>query len=975
MARSANSAIIYSVGVMPIPDYRMITNLLLSTVLLSSPDGRRRGRRPTRRQRPHDEGQAKWIWAPDCEGPNTYIYARKAFELEQGPRSAVVKIAADSGYRLFVNGVCVGQGMLRGGKGEVSYDTFDVASVLQKGTNAVALLAHFLGENTYNYAVGTPGVICKLEIEDETGSRLIVSDESWKVRRADDWKPQGARISKGLGFQEVYDSACRVDNWAQAGFDDRSWANAQAVAGVGDAAWRELIPRKAPALRERVVLPCAVAGVFNSPARDAVLSVAEVPDVMASLELTPLKKGRVQHPEAFLTDAGQVLVRTPRADVGIAIVLDFGRMVSGFVELRIGASGEGVIDLGYAESLDEGRVKPNRADARYTDRVLLKKGSFCWRSFAPRAFRYLQMEFRRCTRPVAVDAVCLIAQEYPVREVSEFECSDSLLNKVWSAGLSTAHLCMQDAFVDSPRLERAQWCGDARSISRVAYYAFGDTELLAQCLRQFASAQDKDGWIPGLAPSGVERLVPDFAFAWVFSLLDYLAFSSDAELVRELYPNLMRLMQWFGRHVDGDGLLCDVPGEPFIDWVEVDNRGNLTSLNCLYNQALRATAVLAAVLGEETEAENSAAAANSLKIAINKHLFCPSRGLYACGRVDGRIADSFDLHSNILAVVCDVADHYQKSAILRWAAARQYSEIATPYFGSFLLEALYASDRHEEALRYIKDRWGPMVAEGCSTLWEDFAGEGGRCQGWAASPSRDLLAEFVGIKPSIVKGRFSVAPHTGGLSWARGSITTESGRLSVFWRRSRSQLSISVDVPKDVKVDVYPPCSPHARVTLNGTGTASRLLTLGAGSHRIRVVESSASKPVRIPEWDKPASTPHVEVLGTAYKPGRREPASAAARGKARRGRRTPVVDVDTASSETVRQQADAEQEAPAVEDLPGPIESVQSDEGTAEGTVEGTARRGRKRRSGSSRTGARRARAAKKSPDVSEHQSETPSE
>lgn len=868
--------------------------------------------------------------------------------MEHKPVSAVIKIAADTGYRLFVNGAHAGQGILRGGKGEIAYDTFDVAAFLQQGRNAVCVLAHYLGENTYNYAVGVPGLICKLEIESDDGGCLIVSDEAWKVRKAEDWASQGARISKGLGFQEVYDSGRRIENWSQAGFDDRDWTNAVVTAGPGDAAWRDPVPRQVPAMGERVVLPSAVTGVYNCPARESSLPIAEVPEMMAGSELTPLKKGRAQHPEALLAEAGQTVIRTPRGDVGVALILDFGRMVSGCVELCIAASGEGVIDIGYAELLQDGRVKPNRGDARYADRVLLKKGSFLWRSFAPRAFRYLQMEFRRCSKPVALDGIRVIAQEYPCRQAAEFNCSDSLLNKIWNAGVSTARLCMQDALVDSPRLERAQWSGDARIVSRMAYYAFGDTQLLAQCLRQFASAQSEDGWIPGLAPSGVERLVPDFALAWVFSLLDYLAFSSNPEPVRELFPSLKRLMEWFGTCTDDDGLLADVPGDAFIDWVEIENRGSLTSVNCLYYQALRAAAVLASVASEDVEAENFLAAANTLKIAINKHLFCRRRGLYGFARIDGRLSDRFDVHSNILAVACDVADHYQKSAILRWAAGRPLEDIATPYFASFLLEALYAADRHEDALRYIKDRWGPMAVDDCATLWEDFAGEGGRCQGWAASPAVDLLAEFVGIKPSIAPGRYSVAPHTGGLGWASGSVAAGQGRLSVAWRKSRSQFSIRTDVPKDIKVDVYLPCSAQARVTLNGRAYAGRLLTLGPGSHEIKVAEPSASKAGRIADGGKPALVPHVEVLGTAYRPGRRQAAVASPRRKGKHigkaVKEAPVLEQADEPQETL--------ETPQPEPAPEPPEEVQSGEGAG-----GTRRR---RRPGSSRGGSRRRRTAK---------------
>jgi glycogen debranching enzyme len=120
---------------------------------------------------------------------------------------------------------------------------------------------------------------------------------------------------------------------------------------------------------------------------------------------------------------------------------------------------------------------------------------------------------------------------------------------------------MADRFLDSPRQERSQWWGDARILARVAYHSFGDTELLANGLKEFARAQKRDGSIPGLYPSGEEKMVPDFALMWVFSMVDYFAFTGDTGLVAELYPSAKSLLEWFLQYKDQDGLLADVTGK------------------------------------------------------------------------------------------------------------------------------------------------------------------------------------------------------------------------------------------------------------------------------------------------------------------------------------------------------------------------------------------------------------------------------
>lgn len=906
----------------------------------------------------------RWIWARGVEPRNSYVYFRKVFQLTAAPQSATVKASADSAYRLYVNGSYVGQGPAKSGAGWMFYDTYDVASLLHKGDNVIAFLAHHVGENTYSYSVGKPGLLCKIEFDTDEGPKVIPSDESWKVRRADDWTAQGVRISKGLGFQEVYDSGLRLDNWNEVKFKDKDWELAEIVGAPLDRPWGDIIERQVPNLIEERVYPSSVVGVYGAPEHAKEVEPDQIADLMAFGQLVPIKAGAVKAPEQILLPDGQTKVTTPRGDAGVAILLDFGREVAGNVEIGIGGSTSGLIDIGYGELLEEGHVKPNRAEAKYTDRILLKKGRFEWRSFEPRAFRYLQIEFRRCGKPVAIDYVRVNQTLYPIEQAATFECSDATLNAIWKAGVTTARLCMQDTFLDSPRLERAQWWGDARILSRVAYYAFGDTQLLTSGLKQFARAQRRDGSMPGLYPSGEEKMVPDFALLWVFSILDYFAFSGDAGLVKDLYPSVKRLLEWFWQYRDQDGLLADVPGNPFIDWKEIDGRGNLTALNCLYCQALRVAAFIASIARRDSEAEAILADARALKMTINKLLYDPRHGLYATSRVDGKLKDAFDAQTNTLAVFCELPDQYQRLSILRWIGDGAVSEVATPYFASFVLEALYLAEKYDEALDFMKRRWGGMVAEGTGTLWEEFTSDGGLCQGWATSPTRDLIAEYIGIKPAMGGDRFSVAPHVGGLDWAMGSITTKHGELSVSWRRSRNQLVMRVVVPKGLRVDVYPPGPPEASIVLNGRPHVSRLLSLSGGTHQIKVTEPRPAKVPKPQPGLEPPPMPHVEVLDTGLRPrrallmsDRRTRTGAARRG---RGRGTAA---EPAAEFTLRESEASAEVLPTSPEIEPPVELAPAVETSAETPVtpeEAQANKSRRRRTRSSRGGSRR----KKTPD-----------
>jgi|GEM_PF-814000 len=818
---------------------------------------------------PTARDQDQWIWIANPDPThNSYIQVRKLFALPGQPTRAEIKASADSRYKLYVNGRYVGKGPVRSGEGYTYFDTHDVTDFLVKGKNIIAVLAHHIGEGTRSYIPGKPGLICKVEIAMGGETMEFGTDETWKARRADEWTNAGSRLNAQLGFQEVYDANAAQDGWDEVKFSEKGWENAVAVGKVPDMPWGDLIPRQIPQLREEIVLPREVTGAYNSPETSRDTPPTSVPNLMAASELSVLKAGDAKHTEALLTEAGHTEIRTPRGDKGVAIILDFGREVFGNVEVGIAGSGTGCIDLGYGEALLEGRVKPNIGDTRYTDRILLKKGKLAWQSFEPRAFRYMQVEFRRCSKPVVIDYIRVNETTYPVEHSGKFECSDRLLNDIWAAGALTAQLCMEDALIDCPWRERAQWWGDARVLSRSVYYAFDETKLLAQGLRQIASSQDRDGVILSLYPSSEEMSAPDFALLWVFSILDYFGFEDDPELVRDLYPAVEALLKWFARYENENGMLEDVPGTLLIDRAELERKGELTSLNCLYYQALRVASALASISENPEAAQGYLDKADRLKVVINKFTYVPRRGLYAECRTDGKLVEKFSRQTNTLAALFDIADQYQKAGIFRVLSSGSLPEVATPYFGSYYLEALYSIDAHDRALDYIRHKWGEMIKSGSATLWERFNQEGALCHGSATCPTRDLIAEYVGIKPVLGMHRFSVTPHIAGLKWARGAVNTNHGLLTVEWHEMRDRLDIDLTIPDGLRVDVYPPGPVDTTISVDGKHWPTRVITLAGGKHHVRV---NAPRVSRGPAYDEaaPSFTPHVEVLEHGIRIGR----------------------------------------------------------------------------------------------------------
>jgi hypothetical protein len=374
---------------------------------------------------------------------------------------------------------------------------------------------------------------------------------------------------------------------------------------------------------------------------------------------------------------------------------------------------------------------------------------------------------------------------------------------------------MADSYMDCPWRERGQWWGDARVEALVNFYTFGDPWLLRSGLRQLTLDAD-DGLIPGVSPSDFEsRYLPDYALIWVLTLRDYLRYTGDQSLVRELWPALKANLAWFDRFRDADGLLRDVPGWIFIDWADVDKSGSSAALNAFYYGALRAAAEMQALIGEPGD---YGARASALQSAFPARFWDESRSLFRDADHPGQATFRFSEQTNALAVAMGLTDGERAERVMTALAdSTDVTRAGTPYFEHYVLQALRAVGRHTDALGAIRQKWGAMLDGGATTWWETWRPDGSLCHAWSAAPTYDLPASVLGIRPARDGWQLArIEPHLGDLSWAEATVPTPRGALRVRCRQSGTGLELRVQLPPGVSADVILPGRPQ-NVSANGS--------------------------------------------------------------------------------------------------------------------------------------------------------------
>jgi len=788
--------------------------------------------------------EGKWIWRAYPDAPrNFYLYARRTFRCRQKPTACVLRISADSRYKLYVNGHYICRGPARFDHRFMVYDTVDITRRLRAGRNAIGVLVHHYGESTFQYRrSGQAGLFVSGEAELPSGRVLpLNSDSSWLWLPARAFRSSTARTSIQTGFQEWYDARDEEAGWSEPDYDDSGWEPMRQL-DSRHTPWGPFEERGIPLLREAEVDAAAV--VDQLAGRDNAAYLTE-PDLGRAI-IYDESGGAATHvaskPSACLRGSGGATVIGPlRPGDNGGLIIDFGTEVAGCprITLQSRAGGE-IVDLAYAETLCDGRVQPIsniRAGSRdsFADRYVTKAGKQTWEPFAFRGFRYLMLRFRHVVHPLRLSRVSLNAVGYPVEEAGSFDCSDELLNRIWETGARTLRLCMFDAYVDCPWREQAQWWGDARVEGLTNFAAFGDAHLFRRGLRQCAQSQTEDGMLFGVFPADdLGMQLPTYALQWAITLWDYFLYTGDREVLVELLPNLRRLLEWCERHAEASGgYLGPVPGRwVFVDWAPIDSGKPNATFNLLYFWALRAAESVASEVGDIELAEAARGRRDALRAVLEKAFWSKRRRRWieTLEPPANKQTDAVSQHANALGILlglhggrpAELAD----TVLLPSAYGKAPGVIhASIFFYAYVLEALFEAGRGDHAMDLMRTKWGGLLERGCTVWPEHWEVQPGwsNCHAWSSSPTYHLTQRVLGVRP-VAPGfaAFEFAPRRFDLTRAKGAVPTPHGPIEVSWEHSRGRTFYELSVPEGSEARVAGLAGHEGR-------------RLGPGDHRLVV--------------------------------------------------------------------------------------------------------------------------------------------
>lgn len=653
-----------------------------------------------------------------------YLDFRADLTLAQAPASAILRLTADSRYRLWINGQPVGYGPERSWPGAMAVDAHDVSTWLRAGANAIAVQVYGPGYSHFSYVHRAAcGLLAWLEVE---GVAVLCSDASWRVRRDPAFDAGVRRVSiYGSGVEDR--DLRRASNWQTDPSGD--WAPARILQPPQGPIWGSLRPRATPQpiqTRRALTTPWQTR---LGPSRGA----GACPDPHAVLRAVFAASVPAAVPDRL--PAGQAA----------SWIFDLGHSQTCLAAAEITARGGETLLISFAEKLRDGAlVLPDPETycrMRPTDRFILRPGRQRAEGFTPRGARYLVFQLEGADLDPA-PVFSISSQTYPLQEHALPDLGAADLNAVAAMCRRTTRACLQDGFVDSIWRESSQWLGDAVPQAFALAAVSDDPRPLRFALEMAAQGAEPGGFLPSILPGDVPAYaVTDYTFSWVELLQLYThhpGARDSAEVLDRLWPCLTRLLRlWQDSLIEG--VLHNPAGRRlFLDWSPMERTQPNLTLNLRYLHALRLATGLADLCGQPDPWTDQAQA---LARRLAASHWTPQGWRESPG---GAPASQLAL---ALLILTGLATGDEAGALADRIVARSLDPddvhwpgklvLASPFMHHYVFAALDLLGRRDAIRQIIALRWGRWAAAGEPTTWENWDisfPDGSACHGFSAHP-------------------------------------------------------------------------------------------------------------------------------------------------------------------------------------------------------------------------------------------------
>lgn len=718
----------------------------------------------------------KWIGAAMTVEDRFAPIFKKTFDIEKGIKEAKAYICGLGLFELKINGRLPDDTVLNPAHSQYSstvlYRVFDVTDLLFEGENTVTaeLGNSFFNETTdiWDWHKATwrsaPKLIADFELIYNDGtSKMISTDTDWLITL------DGPITANSIYLGETFDARRK----------EFSWKNAVAV----DAPKGELKEQYMP----------------------------------------PIRRINEFKPKEFVRmNSGSFVITVPE-------------MVTGWAKIRIDAPKDTKIVITYGEKLTaEGYIqkigKYEGHGGEWWPESYIQQDCFISNGepfefepkFSYKGFRYIQIDNldKLCAEDITIYRVA-----NDVESISEFLCSDEMLNKMHGIMPRTLLNNFQGKPTDTPVWEKNGWLGDANCALAAMMYNFDMSiylksfiDIMDDCFREY-------GNVPVIVPTadwGTDNS-PVWNTIFVFGVQALLDYCGNTEYAEKLYPDLkafalndikqLKELGWVWGTRGLSDWLSPMGGEDLPIDPDPSEGAEICCTAFIYAM-LKAMVFIAEKLGKNEDINEYKEAMQSIYSSFNSKFFNKALNIYETSVWNQKgTRTKYRQTSNLLPIAFGLVPEEHKKAVLENLTEdfiRRDYHLDTGCTGTrFVLPVLYDNGYHDIAFKVLTQTsypsWGFWLENGADSAWESWERTTrSKDHYFLATYDEFLYSHIAGIR-NIRDGykTLTVAPALDcGLEFVKASIKTPLGMLRCNWKKNENGYTIEIEIPSGSAAEI-----------------------------------------------------------------------------------------------------------------------------------------------------------------------------
>ncbi len=381
-----------------------------------------------------------------------------------------------------------------------------------------------------------------------------------------------------------------------------------------------------------------------------------------------------------------------------------------------------------------------------------------------------------------------------VAVTGSFACADAVTNWLHEAYLRTQLANMHGGIPsDCPQIERRGYTGDGQLAGETAMLLLDGRAFYRKWLDDISDCQDRiSGHVQYTAPYVPSGGGPG---GWGCAIVEvpytYWRVYGDKGPMLAMYPQMLKWFDYMDAHSENGLVVSDEPGCWCLgDWCTAEEIKIPEPYvnNYFYAKSLRRVLEFAPA----ADAPGLQARLARCLEAITANYFDPATGSF-CGGVQATDAFAVDLGLGDERTLANLVKKY-----------RELGRYDTGIFGTDILTRVLFEHREEQlAFALMASRgqtgYGQWMRLGATTLWEYWTGERSHSHPMFGAAVRYLYQYVLGIRQPDGCGGYSkvaIAPaDLPTLDWAKGTLATPHGNITVDWARLDGKVLFTVTVP------------------------------------------------------------------------------------------------------------------------------------------------------------------------------------